>query len=260
MVIVNNLYQCLSFFLSRFPYFKDNQQRWQNSIRHNLSLNDCFVKVPRAPGRPGKGNYWALHPSCGDMFSNGSFLRRAKRFKLAKQKREQNEYAQQMNAYAGFGLYGQYGAKPAGYSPYPSLNPLALSGFNTAAAGLSQPQPQGYPGLGAKSEPGWPVTTSASAAAAAGYTSPYSAYSYPGSMGGMSHAAANLGSVNSLGSSYPGLSQGMPSMTSNQTSLPAAPLSSSPLGMGNYGGFQQSTPGYPSSHYSNQLRLQTGQS
>lgn len=81
MMTLNQVY---NFIIERFPYFKENQQRWQNSIRHNLSLNDCFIKIPRAPGRPGKGNYWALHPACGDMFSNGSFLRRAKRFKLQK--------------------------------------------------------------------------------------------------------------------------------------------------------------------------------
>jgi hypothetical protein len=44
-------------------------------------LNDCFIKVPREPGNPGKGNFWTLDPLAEDMFDNGSFLRRRKRYK-----------------------------------------------------------------------------------------------------------------------------------------------------------------------------------
>ncbi|XP_054630858.1 forkhead box protein B2 [Dunckerocampus dactyliophorus] len=79
MLPLSDIYK---FIMDRFPYYRDNTQRWQNSLRHNLSFNDCFIKIPRRPDQPGKGSFWALHPDCGDMFENGSFLRRRKRFKV----------------------------------------------------------------------------------------------------------------------------------------------------------------------------------
>ncbi|KAJ8337975.1 hypothetical protein SKAU_G00369410 [Synaphobranchus kaupii] len=77
---LNDIYQWIR---QLFPYYRQNQQRWQNSIRHSLSFNDCFVRVPRSPDSPGKGSYWALHPDSGNMFENGCYMRRQKRFRCA---------------------------------------------------------------------------------------------------------------------------------------------------------------------------------
>ena len=67
------LSQIYQYVAENFPFYKKSRAGWQNSIRHNLSLNDCFKKVAREESDPGKGNYWALDANCGKMFDNGNF-------------------------------------------------------------------------------------------------------------------------------------------------------------------------------------------
>nr|AIB06689.1 fork head transcription factor Foxl2 [Clarias batrachus] len=70
---LSGIYQ---YIIGKFHFYEKNKKGWQNSIRHNLSLNECFIKVPREGGGERKGNYWTLDPACEDMFEKGNYRRR----------------------------------------------------------------------------------------------------------------------------------------------------------------------------------------
>ncbi|XP_040837109.1 hepatocyte nuclear factor 3-beta [Ochotona curzoniae] len=187
MLTLSEIYQWI---MDLFPFYRQNQQRWQNSIRHSLSFNDCFLKVPRSPDKPGKGSFWTLHPDSGNMFENGCYLRRQKRFKCEKQLALKEAGG---GAPGGGGKKATSGAQavpasqaqlgdaagpapetPAGTeSPHPSASPCqehkrgALGELKgTPAAALSPPEPAPSPGqqqqqaaahlLGAAHHPGLP--------------------------------------------------------------------------------------------------------
>ncbi|XP_037133097.1 forkhead box protein F2-like [Syngnathus acus] len=75
---LSEIYQFLQ---ARFTFFRGSYQGWKNSVRHNLSLNECFIKLPKGLGRPGKGHYWTIDPGSEFMFEEGSFRRRPRGFR-----------------------------------------------------------------------------------------------------------------------------------------------------------------------------------
>ncbi|VDO76962.1 unnamed protein product [Haemonchus placei] len=78
-MVLSEVYEWI---MMHYPYFRTRGSGWRNSIRHNLSLNDCFVKAGRAAN--GKGHYWAVHPACLRDFERGDFRRRRAQRKVQK--------------------------------------------------------------------------------------------------------------------------------------------------------------------------------
>ena len=70
-LVLSDIYDYIQ---TNYPYFRNRGPGWRNSIRHNLSLNDCFVKVGRSPN--GKGHFWAINPINYDDFSRGEYKRK----------------------------------------------------------------------------------------------------------------------------------------------------------------------------------------
>ncbi|CAO3599581.1 unnamed protein product [Absidia cylindrospora] len=67
-LLLSDIYRWIS---ENYPIFSMKAPNWQNSIRHNLSLNKkFFLKVDRRPtqANPGKGCYWTLVPGKEQWF------------------------------------------------------------------------------------------------------------------------------------------------------------------------------------------------
>ncbi|XP_034948769.1 forkhead box protein K1 isoform X2 [Chelonus insularis] len=68
-----------SYITKHYPYYRTADKGWQNSIRHNLSLNRYFIKVPRSQEEPGKGSFWRIDPQSEAKLIEQAFRRRRQR-------------------------------------------------------------------------------------------------------------------------------------------------------------------------------------
>uniref|UniRef100_A0ABM0N0Z9 Forkhead box protein I1-B-like n=1 Tax=Saccoglossus kowalevskii TaxID=10224 RepID=A0ABM0N0Z9_SACKO len=64
-----------------FPYYRGTSPGWKNSIRHNLSLNNCFIKSPRSIHDLTHGHFWRLAEGWKEMFAESDFRRRRRGYK-----------------------------------------------------------------------------------------------------------------------------------------------------------------------------------
>ncbi|KAG5928932.1 hypothetical protein E4U42_007637 [Claviceps africana] len=69
-----NLNGIYTFIMNSYSYYRHQQASgWQNSIRHNLSLNKSFDKVARSTDEPGKGMKWQIVPEARDEMVRNAY-------------------------------------------------------------------------------------------------------------------------------------------------------------------------------------------
>ena len=113
------LHEIYNFMEKKYDYFAKNiNKSWRNSVRHNLSLNECFVKAGR--GSNGKGNYWKIHPACEKEFIRGNFRRKS--FKQLIRSSQQKNTQNNDNQYV---LPIDYSLNYPSLIPPPHLNQLS---------------------------------------------------------------------------------------------------------------------------------------
>lgn len=118
---LNGIYD---FITSRFPYYRNREnQGWRNSIRHNLSLHECFMKLPTKGGKNGKSHYWVLDHNHEVMFEEGNYRRRRRR--PVKKVAFTSPWTSSYPAYPTYPRYPHYSADP--YNSRPGIH--ALNGW-----------------------------------------------------------------------------------------------------------------------------------
>eukprot|EP00731_Ephydatia_muelleri_P029425 Em0020g1069a len=75
---LSGIYQFIS---EKYPYYRMEDKGWKNSIRHNLSLNQYFMKAPREKEGLGfgKGGYWCMHPDYEEKLTSQAYVKRKKK-------------------------------------------------------------------------------------------------------------------------------------------------------------------------------------
>ncbi|KAH7354067.1 fork head domain-containing protein [Plectosphaerella cucumerina] len=69
-----NLNGIYNFITTNYAYYRHQPAAgWQNSIRHNLSLNKSFDKIARSTDEPGKGMKWQIVPESRDEMIRSAY-------------------------------------------------------------------------------------------------------------------------------------------------------------------------------------------
>ena len=119
-MLLSEIYQWIT---ENYPYYRMEDRSWRNSIRHNLSLNECFVKCGRDGS--GKGHYWSIHEANVADFMKEDFRRRYARRRVRRTE-DRNGHSSPLGPRHWGGGYGGDGVKCGSYRSYEPMTTTVL--------------------------------------------------------------------------------------------------------------------------------------
>lgn len=73
---MSTLADIYNYLIVKYPILKSRGKSWKNSVRHTLSLNEWFIKIPKLDNA--KCCYWSVHPVYVQRFKRGDFQKQRK--------------------------------------------------------------------------------------------------------------------------------------------------------------------------------------
>lgn len=128
---------------SRFPYFRTAPSGWKNSVRHNLSLNPCFEKVPRPLTDRGKGSYWTVNENVDPR--TGVHRIRKKKNKKRNSEESDAEYHPEASQQPSEHFQDPHAAAAAAAAAGQFVPPPAMAAGSSASREGSAAYPPVYP-------------------------------------------------------------------------------------------------------------------
>lgn len=128
---MSTLAEIYNYLIVKYPILSSRGKSWKNSVRHTLSLNEWFVKIPKLDNA--KCCYWSIHPVYIQRFRRGDFQKQRKASVVKIRSHQNHRYydlgydVSPTPDYHFMSAAGQYQSEiSSGISPHGSFSPWPM--------------------------------------------------------------------------------------------------------------------------------------